>query len=80
MWTGFIWLKVAGSCGYSNEHSVSIQDGDCFRRTECPASVTLTFYVFHSRLQLEMDPDVSVTPLTAQEEHSSDQMNLTVYF
>jgi hypothetical protein len=31
-------------------------------------------------LQLEMDPEVSVTPLTAQEQQSSDQMNLTVYF
>ncbi|XP_069687408.1 protocadherin-15 [Periplaneta americana] len=30
--------------------------------------------------KLEMDPDVSVTPLTGQEEQSSDQMNLTVYF
>jgi len=27
-----------------------------------------------------MDPEVSVTPLTAQDEQSSDQMNLTVYF
>lgn len=31
-------------------------------------------------LQLEMDPEVSVTPLAVQEEQSSDQMNLTVYF
>ncbi|KAJ9576525.1 hypothetical protein L9F63_025580, partial [Diploptera punctata] len=29
--------------------------------------------------KLEMDPDVSVTPLPVQEEQS-DQMNLTVYF
>lgn len=30
--------------------------------------------------KLEMDPEVSVTPLTAQEQQPSDQMNLTVYF
>ncbi|XP_021935515.1 protocadherin Fat 2 [Zootermopsis nevadensis] len=30
--------------------------------------------------KLEMDPEVSVTPLAVQEEQSSDQMNLTVYF
>jgi hypothetical protein len=31
-------------------------------------------------LQLEMDPEVSVTPLPVQEDQISDQMNLTVYF
>nr|CAD7397117.1 unnamed protein product [Timema poppensis] len=30
--------------------------------------------------KLELDPEVSVTPLTPQEEQASDQMNLTVYF
>jgi hypothetical protein len=40
--------------------------------------VQLTLFNFN--LQLEMDPEVSVTPLTAQEQQSSDQMNLTVYF
>lgn len=37
-------------------------------------------YFFNFNWQLAMDPEVSVTPLTAQEQQSSDQMNLTVYF
>jgi hypothetical protein len=42
--------------------------------------IVLSHNLFNFGLQLEMDPEVSVTPLTAQEEQSSDQMNLTVYF
>jgi hypothetical protein len=67
-----------------HSHSYSVHY-KCILQVNAPCKsdepgIVLSFNLFNFCLQLEMDPEVSVTPLTAQEEQSSDQMNLTVYF